>query len=39
VAPGPSFGPYPTHIRVCYTAAPPEIVERGVGVLAAILER
>lgn len=37
VAPGPSFGPYPTHIRVCYTAAPPEIVERGVGVLAEIL--
>lgn len=39
VAPGPSFGPYPTHIRICYTAAPPEIVERGVGVLAAILGR
>jgi len=37
VAPGPSFGPYPTHIRICYTAAPPAIVERGVGVLAEIL--
>jgi aspartate/methionine/tyrosine aminotransferase len=34
VAPGPSFGPYPTHIRVCYTAAPPEIVKRGIAVLA-----
>ena len=37
VAPGPSFGPYPTHIRICYTAAAPEIVERGIGVLAEIL--
>ncbi|MFQ5599048.1 MAG: pyridoxal phosphate-dependent aminotransferase [Candidatus Krumholzibacteriia bacterium] len=39
VAPGPSFGPYPTHIRVCFTAAAPDIVERGVGVLASILGR
>lgn len=34
VAPGPSFGPFPTHIRVCFTCAPPEVVERGVEVLA-----
>lgn len=33
-APGPSFGPYPTHVRVCYTAAPPDVVERGIEVLA-----
>ena len=39
VAPGPSFGPYPTHIRVCYTAAQPEIVERGIAVLADLLRR
>jgi N-succinyldiaminopimelate aminotransferase len=37
VAPGPSFGPYPTHIRLCFTAAPPEVVERGVEALAAVL--
>jgi aspartate/methionine/tyrosine aminotransferase len=34
VAPGPSFGPYPAHVRLCYTAAPPEVVLRGVEVLA-----
>lgn len=39
VAPGPSFGPYPTHIRVCYTAAPPEVVDRGIAVLADLLRR
>jgi N-succinyldiaminopimelate aminotransferase len=37
VAPGPSFGPYPHHIRVCFTSAEPEIVQRGVEVLAGIL--
>ncbi len=37
VAPGPSFGPYPTHVRVCFTAAPPEVVERGIEVLASLL--
>lgn len=37
VAPGPSFGPYPHHVRVCFTAATPEIVERGIDVLARIL--
>lgn len=38
-APGPSFGPYPTHIRLCFTAAPPEVVERGIEVLASLLGR
>jgi len=37
VAPGPSFGPYPTHIRLCFTAAPPDVVARGVEVLASVL--
>jgi aspartate/methionine/tyrosine aminotransferase len=37
VAPGASFGPYPTHVRLCFTAAPPEVVERGVEVLATLL--
>jgi N-succinyldiaminopimelate aminotransferase len=39
LAPGPSFGPYPTHVRLCFTAAPPEAVERGVEVLAPLLGR
>jgi aspartate/methionine/tyrosine aminotransferase len=39
VAPGPSFGPYPTHVRLCFTAAPPDVVARGVEVLADVLGR
>lgn len=39
VAPGPSFGPYPTHIRVCYTALPPEVTARGIECLARRLGR
>ena len=39
VAPGPSFGPYPTHVRLCFTAAPPDNVGRGVEVLASLLGR
>ena len=39
VAPGASFGPYPTHVRVCYTAAPPDVVARGIEVLATRLGR
>jgi N-succinyldiaminopimelate aminotransferase len=39
VAPGPSFGPYPSHIRICYTAAPPEVTRRGVEALAQLLGR
>jgi aspartate/methionine/tyrosine aminotransferase len=38
-APGPSFGPYPHHIRVCFTCAPPDVVERGMDVLADLLGR
>jgi aspartate/methionine/tyrosine aminotransferase len=39
VAPGPSFGPYPAHVRLCFTAAPPDVVARGVEALAAVLGR
>ncbi len=39
IAPGPSFGPYPTHVRLCFTAAPPDVTERGVHVLAELLGR
>ncbi|UCF66796.1 MAG: pyridoxal phosphate-dependent aminotransferase [Acidobacteriota bacterium] len=39
LAPGPSFGPFPTHVRVCFTAAPREVVCRGVEILAAMLAR
>ncbi len=39
LAPGPSFGPYPTHVRLCYTAASPEVTERGIGSLARLLDR
>jgi len=39
VAPGPSFGPYPTHVRLCFTAAPPDVTHRGVEVLAGLLGR
>jgi N-succinyldiaminopimelate aminotransferase len=38
VAPGPTFGPYPNHLRVCFTSAPPEQVRRGVALLAARLQ-
>ena len=38
-APGPSFGPYPNHLRVCYTAAPPDVVARGIDILARRLGR
>ncbi|MCH9651154.1 MAG: pyridoxal phosphate-dependent aminotransferase [Deltaproteobacteria bacterium] len=37
VAPGPSFGPYPTHIRVCFTCAEPALIEKGFEVLAELL--
>jgi N-succinyldiaminopimelate aminotransferase len=39
LAPGPSFGPYPTHLRLCFTAAPPEVTLRGVEALAGLLGR
>ena len=38
LAPGDRFGPYPRHVRLCFTAAPPEIVRAGVEVLAAVLQ-
>ncbi len=37
LAPGPSFGPYPTHVRICFTSAPPDVIDRGVDVLADLL--
>jgi N-succinyldiaminopimelate aminotransferase len=39
LAPGTSFGPYPTHVRICFTSAPPPIVERGVQLLATLVGR
>jgi N-succinyldiaminopimelate aminotransferase len=39
VAPGPSFGPYPHHVRMCFTAAPPDDIRRGVEILAGHLGR
>ena len=38
LAPGPSFGEaYGSHVRLCFTAAPPEVTARGVARLAARL--
>jgi aspartate/methionine/tyrosine aminotransferase len=37
LSPGPSFGPCPTHVRVCTTSAPPDVVLRGVEILASLL--
>jgi aspartate/methionine/tyrosine aminotransferase len=39
LSPGSSFGPYPTHVRLCFTAAPPDVVERGVEALAPLMGR
>jgi N-succinyldiaminopimelate aminotransferase len=39
LAPGPSFGPYPTYVRLCYTAVAPDAALRGVDVLAKRLAR
>ena len=39
VAPGPSFGPYPNHVRLCFTAAPPDEIRRGVEILASHIRR
>lgn len=39
VAPGTSFGPFPTHVRLCYTAVEPAQALRGVEVLAQLLGR
>ena len=37
LAPGPSFGPYPTHVRLCFTASAPEVTRRGIEVLRTLL--
>jgi aspartate/methionine/tyrosine aminotransferase len=34
LAPGSSFGPFPTYVRICYTAVPPDTALRGVDILA-----
>lgn len=39
LSPGLSFGPYPTHVRLCFTAAPPDVVDRGVEALAPLVGR
>ena len=39
LAPGPSFGPYPTSVRLCYTAVEPAVTRRGIEVLAGVLTR
>jgi len=39
LSPGSSFGPYPTHVRLCFTAAPPDVIERGVEALAPLMGR
>ena len=39
LAPGLSFGPYPTHVRACFTAAIPERTRRGMKLLAQHLGR
>ncbi|MBU8898636.1 pyridoxal phosphate-dependent aminotransferase [Corallococcus sp. H22C18031201] len=37
LSPGPSFGPFPHHVRLCFTCVPPEVALRGVDVLAGLL--
>lgn len=39
LAPGPSFGPYPTHVRLCYTATEPKQVKKGIEILARRLRQ
>jgi aspartate/methionine/tyrosine aminotransferase len=39
VAPGPSFGPFPHHVRLCFTCSPPDVVLRGADVLAKLMGR
>ena len=39
IAPGSSFGPFPTHVRLCYTAVEPQRALRGVAILAELLGR
>ena len=37
LAPGPSFGPYPTHVRLCFTSVKPETMKKGVEIFAGLL--
>ena len=37
LAPGPSFGPYPNHVRVCFTSVEPERTRRGLAILSQML--
>ncbi len=39
VTPGTSFGPFPNHVRISFTSAPPEVAVRGARILAEILGR
>ena len=39
VAPGPSFGPFPTYVRVCFTSISPDKMKRGVEIFAGLLGR
>ncbi len=39
LAPGPSFGPFPTCVRVCFTCAEPAVVLRGFEKLARLVGR
>ncbi|MEM7054136.1 MAG: pyridoxal phosphate-dependent aminotransferase [Pseudomonadota bacterium] len=39
VAPGSSFGPYPHHIRICFTATEPKRMRQGIEILARFLEK
>jgi len=39
LAPGPSFGPYPTHVRLCFTSIEPEIMKQGVEIFAGLIGR
>jgi len=39
VGPGPSFGPYPTYIRLCFTSIEPTRMKQGVSLLAELLGR
>lgn len=39
VAPGSVFGPYPTHVRVCFTSVEPVRMRRGIEVLAGLIGR
>ena len=37
LAPGKAFGPYPEHLRLCFTSAPPDVVLEGVDILTHLL--